>query len=146
MIIFKKVRYKNFLSTGQQFIEIDLDKAPTTLVVGDNGSGKSTILDAMCFGLFSKPFRAIKKDNQMFDRLLERMYNDISVHELKILEDYSDLSAANVSDDVAEGSEDTMKLVSNYVDQLELDLDKERLKVMIKEMYIEAQDSNIPIK
>ena len=84
-----------------------------------------------------------KKDNQMFDRFLERMYNDISVHELKILEDYSDLSAANVSDDVAEGSEDTMKLVSNYVDQLELDLDKERLKVMIKEMYIEAQDSNI---
>ncbi len=62
MIVFKKVRYKNFLSTGQQFIEIDLDKAPTTLVVGDNGSGKSTILDAMCFGLFSKPFRAIKKD------------------------------------------------------------------------------------
>ena len=84
-----------------------------------------------------------KKDNQMFDRLLERMYNDISVHELKILEDYSDLSAANVSDDVVEGSEDTMKLVSNYVDQLEVDLDKERLKVMIKEAYIEAQDSNI---
>jgi DNA repair exonuclease SbcCD ATPase subunit len=62
MIVFKKVRYKNFLSTGQQFIEIDLDKAPTTLVVGDNGSGKSTLLDAMCFGLFSKPFRSIKKD------------------------------------------------------------------------------------
>ena len=84
-----------------------------------------------------------KKDTQMFDRLVERMYNDISVHELKILEDYSDLSASNVSDDVVEGSEDTMKLVSNYVDQLEVDLDKERLKVMIKEMYIEAQDSDI---
>ena len=48
-----------------------------------------------------------------------------------------------MSDDVAEGSEDTMKLVSNYVDQLEVDLDKERLKVMIKEMYIEAQDGDI---
>ena len=83
-----------------------------------------------------------KKDNEMFDRLLERLYNDISVHELKILEDYSDLSAANVSDDVAEGSEDTMELVSNYVDQLELDLDKDKLKVMIKEMYIEAQDTD----
>ena len=83
-----------------------------------------------------------KKDNEMFDRLLERLYNDISVHELKILEDYSDLSAANVSDDVAEGSEDTMKLVSNYVDQLKVDLDKDRLKVMIKEMYIEAQDTD----
>ena len=62
MIIFKKVRYKNFLSTGQQFIEIDLDTSPTTLVIGDNGAGKSTMLDAMCFGLFNKPFRAVKKD------------------------------------------------------------------------------------
>ena len=62
MIIFKKLRYKNFLSTGQQFIEINLDEAPTTLVVGNNGAGKSTMLDAMCFGLFAKPFRAVKKD------------------------------------------------------------------------------------
>ena len=61
MIVFKKVRYKNLLSTGQQFIEIDLDASPTTLVVGDNGAGKSTMLDAMCFGLFAKPFRSIKK-------------------------------------------------------------------------------------
>ena len=62
MITFKKIRYKNFLSTGQQFIEIDLDLSPTTLVVGNNGAGKSTMLDAMCFGLFAKPFRAVKKD------------------------------------------------------------------------------------
>ena len=84
-----------------------------------------------------------KKDNQMFDRLLERLYNKISVHELKILEDYSDLSATNVSDDVVEGSEDTMTLVNNYVDQLPVDLDKEKLKVMIKEMYVEAQDTDV---
>ena len=84
-----------------------------------------------------------KKDNQMFDRLLERMYNKISVHELKILEDYSDLSATNVSDDVVEGSEDTMTLVNNYVDQLPVDLDKEKLKVMIKETFIEAQDTDV---
>jgi len=62
MIIFKKVRYKNFLSTGQQFIEINLNEAPTTLVVGNNGAGKSTMLDALCFSLFNKPFRALKKD------------------------------------------------------------------------------------
>jgi DNA repair exonuclease SbcCD ATPase subunit len=62
MIIFKEVRYKNFLSTGQQFIEINLNEAPTTLVVGNNGAGKSTMLDALCFGLFNKPFRAVKKD------------------------------------------------------------------------------------
>ena len=84
-----------------------------------------------------------KKDNQMFDRLLERMYNKISVHELKILEDYSDLAASNVSDDVVEGSEDTMTLVNNYVDQLPVDLDKDKLKIMIKEMYIEAQDTDV---
>jgi DNA repair exonuclease SbcCD ATPase subunit len=62
MIIFKKIKYKNFLSTGNTPIEIDLDKAPTTLVIGKNGSGKSTLLDALCFVLFNKPFRMIKKD------------------------------------------------------------------------------------
>jgi DNA repair exonuclease SbcCD ATPase subunit len=62
VIIFKKVRYKNFLSTGQQFIEIQLDRAQSTLVVGENGAGKSTMLDALCFGLFQRAFRNIKKD------------------------------------------------------------------------------------
>ena len=59
-----------------------------------------------------------KKNNEMFDRLLERLYHKITVHELKILEDYSDLNANLVSDDVVEGTEDTMTLVNNYVDQL----------------------------
>ena len=71
MITFKKVRYKNFLSTGQQFIEIDLDKSSTTLVVGENGAGKSTMLDALCFGLFQRPFRNIKKD-QLINSLNEK--------------------------------------------------------------------------
>jgi len=84
-----------------------------------------------------------KKDNQMFDRLLDRLYNKISVHELKILEDYSDLNHTNVSDDVVEGSEDTITLVNSYVDQLPVDLDKDKLKIMIKEMFIEAQDSDV---
>ncbi len=61
MIIFKYVRWKNFLSTGNQFTEIQLDRNNTTLVIGENGSGKSTILDALCFGLFGKPFRNISK-------------------------------------------------------------------------------------
>ena len=61
MIYFEKIRWKNFLSTGNQFIEIQLDKSPTTLIIGDNGSGKSTVLDALCFGLFSKPFRRINR-------------------------------------------------------------------------------------
>ena len=62
MIYFKKIRWKNFLSTGNQFIEVDLQKAPSTLIVGANGSGKSTLLDALCFGLFNRPFRDIKKE------------------------------------------------------------------------------------
>ena len=71
MITFKKVRYKNFLSTGQQFIEIDLADHKTTLVVGENGAGKSTMLDALCFGLFQRPFRNIKKD-QLINSINEK--------------------------------------------------------------------------
>ncbi len=71
MINFSKVRYKNFLSTGQQFIEIDLQKSNTTLVVGENGAGKSTMLDALCFGLFQRAFRNIKKD-QMINTINEK--------------------------------------------------------------------------
>lgn len=62
MIIFKKLRWKNLLSTGNVFTEICLDKNPDTLIVGNNGGGKSTIIDALCFNLFGKPFRKIKKD------------------------------------------------------------------------------------
>ena len=84
-----------------------------------------------------------KKNNEMFDRLLERLYHKITVHELKILEDYSDLNANLVSDDVVEGTEDTITLVNNYVDQLPVDLDKDKLKNMIKETFVEAQDTDI---
>ena len=61
MIIFEKLRYKNFLSTGNKQIEIDLNNASATLVVGSNGAGKSTMLDALSFGLFGKPHRNINK-------------------------------------------------------------------------------------
>jgi len=60
MIKFEYVRWRNFLSTGNQFTEIEVCKSPTTLVVGSNGSGKSTFIDALCFALFNKPFRKIK--------------------------------------------------------------------------------------
>ena len=61
MIIFKKIRWKNFLSTGNVFSEIDLRSSKTNLIVGTNGAGKSTILDALTFSLFGKPFRKINK-------------------------------------------------------------------------------------
>ena len=61
MILFEKIRWKNFLSTGNQFSEIDFQKNSTTLIVGSNGAGKSTVLDALTFALFGKPFRKINK-------------------------------------------------------------------------------------
>ena len=61
MILFETIRWKNFLSTGNQFTEIELDKNQTTLIIGNNGAGKSTILDALCFSLFGKSFRKINK-------------------------------------------------------------------------------------
>jgi len=61
LITFRTIKWKNFLSTGNQPTEIQLDYSPTTLIIGENGAGKSTILDALCFVLFNKPFRNISK-------------------------------------------------------------------------------------
>ena len=61
MILFKQIRWRNFLSTGNQFTEIDFTDAQTNLIIGTNGAGKSTVLDALTFVLFNKPFRKINK-------------------------------------------------------------------------------------
>ena len=71
MILFEKVRWKNFLSTGNQYSEIDFQGSPTTLIVGANGSGKSTVLDALTFGLFAKPFRKINR-SQLINTVNEK--------------------------------------------------------------------------
>lgn len=79
-IQFKKVRYKNILSTGNVFTEIDLSKSRTTLVSGTNGSGKSTLLDAITFGLYGKPFRKINKP---------QLLNSINTKELVVEIEFS---------------------------------------------------------
>lgn len=68
MIVFKSVQWKNFLSTGNTPNKVNLNSHASTLIVGKNGEGKSTILDALCFGLFGKPFRNIKK-NQLVNSI-----------------------------------------------------------------------------
>jgi DNA repair exonuclease SbcCD ATPase subunit len=80
MIIFEKVRYKNLLSTGNKFTEININEYQTTLIVGDNGAGKSTILDALCFGLYGKGFRNIKK---------EQLVNSINGREMVVEVEFS---------------------------------------------------------
>ncbi|OUT92827.1 MAG: hypothetical protein CBB96_05465 [Gammaproteobacteria bacterium TMED36] len=76
MIVFKKIKYKNFLSTGNNFIEIDLSKDKSTLIVGQNGSGKSTMLDAISFALFGRAHRNISK-NQLINSINSK---DMLVH------------------------------------------------------------------
>tara|TARA_B100001996_G_scaffold110791_1_gene83889 strand:- start:3784 stop:4290 length:507 start_codon:yes stop_codon:yes gene_type:complete len=61
MIVFETIRWKNFLSTGDQWTDINFTDSNATLIVGSNGAGKSTMLDALCFGLFNKPFRKINR-------------------------------------------------------------------------------------
>ena len=74
MIRFKKIKWKNFLSTGNQWTEIDFEKSNTTLIIGSNGAGKSTVLDALTFVLFNKPFRKITK-SQLVNTVNEKDCN-----------------------------------------------------------------------
>jgi len=71
MIIFKTIRYKNFLSAGQHFTEIDFQKNNTNILIGSNGNGKSTLIDALTFALFNKAFRKINK-NQLINSVNEK--------------------------------------------------------------------------
>ena len=68
MIVFKNLRWKNFLSTGNNWSEVNMQKSTTTLVVGHNGAGKSTMLDALAFALFGKAHRNISK-NQLVNSI-----------------------------------------------------------------------------
>ncbi len=89
MITFKKINFKNFLSAGNKPIQIDLNRNKSTLIVGHNGAGKSTILDALSFALFGKPHRSVKK-NQLVNSVnnkgaLIEVWFETSGHEFKIV-------------------------------------------------------------
>ena len=71
MILFQKIRWRNLLSTGNQFTEVNLNKDQTTLIIGTNGAGKSTILDALTFVLYGKSFRKVNK-NQLINSTNEK--------------------------------------------------------------------------
>ena len=80
-----------------------------------------------------------KKDLYQFDRFTDRLLQE-QTHEVKIVEDFSDLDAENVSDDIAENTQDTTTLLEKYIDELDVDLDKKRLKNTMKALYLEACD------
>ena len=83
-----------------------------------------------------------KKDLYQFDKFVDRLLQ-ADCHEVKIIEDFSELDASNVSDDIVENTEDTMTLLERYIDDLPIDLSKDRLKNTTRELYIEAQDLDI---
>mgnify|MGYP001485326863 FL=1 len=83
-----------------------------------------------------------KKDLYQFDQFTERLLKADS-HEVKIIEDFSDLDANTVSDDIVENTQDTMTLLSKYIDELDVTLDKGRLKNLQRQLYTEAQDLEI---
>ena len=85
MIVFELVKYKNFLSTGNEFTTINLNKSKSTLIVGSNGAGKSTLLDALSFALFGKPHRNINKPQLVNtinnkDCIVELLFRSGSAH------------------------------------------------------------------
>jgi len=92
---------------------------------------------------FVKVFVENRDDYYAFDKFLDRLYNDISVHDLKVIEDFSDLSVDFVSDNIVKEAQDTLSLLDRYVDDIETNLDKERIKGKLKSLYVSAGDIDI---
>jgi len=94
---------------------------------------------------FVKLIVVVKKDLYTFDKFVERLLNESNAYEVKIIEDYSELDASQVSDEIIENAEDTMTLVEKYIDDIETDIDKDKLKGIMRSLYVEANslDDNI---
>ena len=116
MITFKKIRWKNFLSTGNQFTQVDFLEYQTNLIVGTNGAGKSTILDALTFALFNKPFRKINK-SQLVNTTNEKetlvevilSTNDVAVKKVAIM------TYLNISQDNASSTEYLKSILPTFI-------------------------------
>ena len=124
MICFKKIRWRNLLSTGNQWTEIDLNKKSNTVIIGTNGAGKSTMLDALTFVLFNKPFRKINK-SQLVNATNEK---DCMV----------ELDFTEGEEFEADESEDTISLLNRYIQESEVDLDKSGITEILQDVYREA--------
>lgn len=113
MLKFKRIRYKNLLATGNEFIEIDLCKSPTTLIYGSNGNGKSTLIEAISFGLYNKPFRKINKP-----QLLNTITNKNLVVEIEFSNYGSEyLVRRGIKPNIFEIYKDNVLLDSNHSSQ-----------------------------
>ena len=88
---------------------------------------------------YVKLFVTNKSDDNMYNMFLDNLFNKINVHELNIIEDNSDMNAS-VRDDILEQGEDTLTFLGNYIDQVETDVDKQKLKEFAKELYVEASE------
>ena len=84
-----------------------------------------------------------KNDFYKFDKFTDRLIGDSEAYEVKIIEDFSEINAENISDEIMENTEDTMTLVEKYIDDIDTDLDKKRLKNIMKSLYVEASDLDV---
>ena len=136
MITFKKIRYKNFLSSGNQFTEIDFQEHHTNLVIGTNGAGKSTMLDALTFVLFNKPFRKINKP-QLVNTTNERdclVEIEFSVNSRDYLVRRG--IKPNVFD--IDEEENTISILNRYIDESDFEFDKTIIKGIFQDLYRQA--------
>ena len=136
MITFQKIKWKNFLSTGDHWSEIDFTGHTTNLVVGTNGSGKSTMLDALTFALFNKPFRKITK-SQLVNATNEKdccVEVEFSVNN----KDYLVRRSIKPNKFDIDEDENTLSILNRYIDESDFEYDKNIIKNIFKDLYRQA--------
>ena len=136
MITFQKIRWKNFLSTGDHWSEIDFLGHTTNLVVGTNGSGKSTMLDALTFSLFNKPFRKINKS-----QLVNATNEKDCVVEVEFTvnnKDYLVRRSIKPNKFDIDEDENTLSILNRYIDDSDFEYDKNIIKNIFKDLYRQA--------